>query len=326
MKKSIISICLLSVTVCGAQINFAKHADLLLNAHRAKELNDTKKSLSLYEEAFILHSDNAIVDYLNAANCAAQLNNEISCKKWIIEAIVKQKVEKKSILKFSENETYQWCVAEILSKYSMYLSKHYEALENPVAYFKIQKLIDRDQFSRKIDDYHLGISETDKDIAFEGFIKSQAPKDSIARKKYQAILFPKISKEHRAYQLKLMRYTDSLNIVSLMDITREHGWQKEAWLLLWHQRGSYGKKSWIWNYFKPLIDNEIKQGKVSSSFWAEFEDFKSINETGTSVYGYHPGKVDIITVNEKRKSIGLPLLTDAEIANRNNNPYGGRKY
>ncbi|MBL4604331.1 MAG: hypothetical protein JKY02_01290 [Flavobacteriaceae bacterium] len=326
MKQIITTACLLFITVCGAQINFVKHADLLLNAHRAKELKDAKKALSLYEEAFALHSDNSIGDYLYAANCAAQLNNKTSCEKWIIEAIQTKKVEKKSILKFSENEIYQRCATKILLKYPVYLSKYYKNLENPMAYFKIQELINRDQFSRKINDYHFGVSDAEKEEAYEGFLKSQAPKDSVARRKYQSILFPKVSKVHEEYKLKIKRYTDSLNLVSLMDITRDYGWQKEGWLLLWHQRGYYGKKNWVWNYFKPFIDNEIKEGTISPSFWAQFEDFKSIRETGKSIYGYHPGKVDASTVNKKRKSIGLPVLTKAEITHRNNNPYGGRLF
>ena len=123
-----------------------------------------------------------------------------------------------------------------------------------------------------------------------------------------------------------MKQTDSLNIRELMDITTSSGWQEEAWLLLWHQRGTYGKNNWVWNYFKPLINKEIEQGKLPKSFWAMFEDFKASLKTGVSVYGYRPGKVDEKNVNANRKKIGLPMLTKEEITERNNNPYGGRVF
>ena len=32
---------------------------------------------------------------------------------------------------------------------------------------------------------------------------------------------------------------DSLNIEELMAITKEYGWQKRAWVILWHQRGNH---------------------------------------------------------------------------------------
>ena len=328
MKKimTIVSLCILFINTSDAQVNFAKHSELLLKAHRAKEVNDCKIALPLYEEAFELHTNNSVAEYLNAADCAAQLNNGVSCKKWIIESISVQKAPKNSVLKFSKNELYQKCASEIVANYDIYLSEFYKSLENPLVYFEVQKLINRDQFARKLDEYHLGISEEDIEAAYEGYINSQAEKDSLERKKYQAILFPNVPKEYREYQLGVMSYTDSLNIVSLMDIVDEHGWQKEAWLLLWHQRGTYGEKNWVWDFFIPLINKEIENGKVSKSFWAEFEDFKSLNDTGKSIYGYLPGKVDEEHVNEKRKSIGLPVMSEKEIASRNNNPFGGRKF
>jgi len=82
----------------------------------------------------------------------------------------------------------------------------------------------------------------------------------------------------------------------------------------------------VWNYFKPMIDQEIAEGKVAPFYWAIFEDITSIYKTGKSIYGYHPGQVDAISVNESRQSIGLPLLTQDEINERNNNPYGGRTF
>lgn len=187
-------------------------------------------------------------------------------------------------------------------------------------------MVNRDQFSRKLSDFHLGITDEEKEIAYEGYMKSQKKEDSLARKKYKAILFPKVNENYTAYQNQITRFTDSLNIREFMKITKEFGYQKEGWLLLWHQRGTYGEDNWVWEYFKPLIDTEIKEGKITPSFWAMFEDLTSIRKTGESIYGYHPGEVDPLKVNKKRREIGLPILTKEEINNRNNNPYGGSTF
>lgn len=326
MKKLILLNVLFSTLLGDVQIDFAKHDALLLSAYRAKEVYQYEKALSFYEEAFTISDDNSIGEYLNAAIVAAKTNNRKSCKKWVQEAIVKKKASRKSILKFSKEELYLTTAQDVLKNYQSLLEKYYQSIENPSAYFQIQELINRDQFSRKLNSYHLQLTEEAQEKAYEKFIEAQEKKDTAAIKKYQTILFPTIKKELKDYQRKVMRHTDSLNIVKLIEITKEYGWQSQAHLLLWHQRGDYGEKNWVWNYFKPAIDAEIKAGKISPSFWAIFEDFKSIRKTGKSIYGYHPGKVDSAKVNENRKKIGLPLLTNQEINYRNNNPYGGRYF
>ncbi|MDA9774457.1 hypothetical protein N9B82_05830 [Saprospiraceae bacterium] len=326
MKNSLLLICLLIVVNSQAQIDFVKHDFLLLSAERQNRQNQFEEALQLYEQAFKINGANSVKEYLDAANCAAKLNKKQTCKKWIEAAIIYQKAEEKTIASFHKTKLYIDCASEILPKYDHLLAQYYNAIENPLAYFEIQKLLYRDQFSRKLSEYHLGITEEDQEAAFDGYLQAQADKDSMALTKYKNILWPVVNKEHKAYERQIMRFTDSLNILKLMEITKVHGWQEEALLLLWHQRGSYGEQNWVWNYFKPLIDKEIAAGKLKQSFWAQFEDISSIYKTGKSLYGYHPGKVDPNTVNEKRKSIGLPLLTDAEIDHRNNNPYGGRMY
>ncbi|WP_282042370.1 hypothetical protein [Winogradskyella flava] len=326
MKNLIVLVYLLFSISGNGQIDFVKHADLLLNAHRALEKNDTKKALFLYESAFKIHDDNSIAEYLNAATCAAKLKNEESCKKWIITSIQKEKAPKKSLLSFSDNEFYQNCLSSILPHYNSYLASFYKSIDNPMVYYQIQKLTNRDQFTRKLTDYDMGISEEQQETAFREYLKAQASKDTVALRKYQAIIFPKVEKVYKDYNLKIMRYTDSLNVAKLIDITKEHGWQEEGWILLWHQRGIYGQKNWVWDFFKPFIDKEIEKGKITPFFWAKFEDITSIYKTGKSIYGYHPGPVDAKTVNIRRKSIGLPELTAQEIENRNNRKGGGRVF
>ena len=77
-----------------------------------------------------------------------------------------------------------------------------------------------------------------------------------------------------------MRKVDSLNIDRLMEITKEHGWQERAWLILWHQRGNHDEDNYVWNYFRPLINKEIEEGKISRSFWYAFDQFKEMMNSG----------------------------------------------
>ena len=327
MKKLILLSYLLFATLCSAQIDFVKQADLLLNANRNNEIQQFEKALQFYEEAFSINANNInTANYLKAALCAAELKKKDQCEKWIMQSITKSKASKEFLEEFSVNNFYQKILASILPKYNTYLTQFYKEIDNPQVYFDIQKLLNRDQFSRRLKDYYLGISEEEQEDAFDGFAKAQASKDTVALKKYKAILFPKLDKVYKDYNSKLGIYTDSLNVVKLIDITKNYGWKKEGWMILWHQRGTYGKKNWVWNYFKPLIDKEIAEGKVSPFFWAAFEDITSIRKTGKSIYGYHPGKVDPETVNMNRRKIGLPELTQQEIENRNNRKDHGRVF
>lgn len=326
MKELALIICLAISLFCTAQTDFKAQDELLLNAHRLFSEKTYKEALHNYEKAFDIDNANSAAEYLNAAVCAAELGDKQTCEKWLFASVTNKKVSKTTLRSFSENAVYLDCLELVLNEYDRLLSSYFNNLKNPSAYFAIQKLINRDQFVRKLSDYHSGSSEEQQEEAFNKYIEAQEKKDTVALKKYKAVLFPKVSKAHKEYQLQIMRYTDSLNIVELMAITKTHGWQEEAHLLLWHQRGNYGKENWVWNYFKPLINDEIKSGEIAPSFWAIFEDFKSINETGTSVYGHHPGKVNSETVNANRQSIGLPILTKDEIEQRNKNPFGGRVF
>lgn len=326
MKKILLIHILFVTVILNAQVDYFKQNTLLLSAYRAKEDNDCKTALSLYNEAHQIKKLNNISEYLFAAICAAEMNNNASCENWIKLSIIDENTSPESILSFSENDIYQDSANKILANHEELSHLFFLENKNLYAYNQVQKLVYRDQFSRKLSNYHFGISEEEQEAAFDGYLEAQKVKDTIALKKYKAILYPKVNKEHNAYNNKIMRYTDSLNIVKLIDITKTHGWQEEAYILLWHQRGSYGENTWIWSYFKPLINKGIKAGTIAPHFWAMLEDFKSIMEHKKSVYGYHPGKVNKDTVNLKRKTIGLPDLTIDEIEERNKNPYGGRMY
>ena len=318
MRTIILMSCVLITTLCNAQKDFVKQAELSLEARRAYNDNNYEKALELYEQLFTINDDHLPVEYLKAANTAAQLKDNNRCVKWIKESIIQKKTEKATIQDFSENPLYQKCADSILSDYTTYRSKYYKNLKNPMLYFEIQELINRDQVVRKLKDYYFGITEEDTEKAFNGLLKAQEANDKEAQQKYWAIISPKMTDENNEFYRKTMLYADSLNVVKLIDLTKEYGWQQNAHIILWHQRGNYGKDNWVWNFFKPYIDNEIKKGTIAPYFWAVFEDFASNIKTGETIYGYYSGKVNPTAVNEKRKSIGLPILTLAEIEARNN--------
>ncbi len=308
------------------QIDYHLHDSLLLEAYRTYEKEDHKKAIALYQRAFRINGAGRPVDYLIAANSAAFLESEDISKKLLVEAITKKKTEPGTIQSFSDNALYQKCAENVLADYDKLLNTYYTSIQNMALYQRIQALVQRDQFARKIGNYYLGISEKDQEQAFDAYLEAQQRKDTLAMAKNKAILWPQKSEALNDMELGVIRNTDSLNIVALIDIVTQFGWQDEAHILLWHQRGNYGQKDWVWDFFIPFINNEIKDGRVEPSFWAMFEDFKSIQENGSTIYGYHPGKVNAKEVNAKRSSIGLPQLTKAEIEERNQNPYGGRRF
>ncbi len=108
--------------------------------------------------------------------------------------------------------------------------------------------------------------------------------------------------------------TDTKNINRLIAITKQYGWQSRAWTILWHQRGTYGERNYVWDFFKPYIDEQIKIGKMRKDFWAMFEDEKSIERTGKQIYGLYWSQyddwpiIDIESVDKRRESVGLPPL------------------
>ncbi|MEM9887738.1 MAG: hypothetical protein AAF849_17720 [Bacteroidota bacterium] len=82
-----------------------------------------------------------------------------------------------------------------------------------------------------------------------------------------------------------MKEVDNYNMNRLIKLTQTYGWLDRGWLLLWHQRSGYGYNNHFWKYFKPLIDGEIKSGKVEKGFWASFEDNLHLQNKGKQKYG-----------------------------------------
>lgn len=111
-----------------------------------------------------------------------------------------------------------------------------------------------------------------------------------------------------------LQATDHKNITRFIEITKKHGWQKEGWILLWHHRDSYLENNFVWSYFKPFIDNQIKEGNIRKSFWARYEDDAMIEKEQVQIYGLYWSQYDefpirdIENVDNRRRSIGLPPI------------------
>lgn len=111
-----------------------------------------------------------------------------------------------------------------------------------------------------------------------------------------------------------MREVDSLNIIELIKIVEKCGWQDKSWILLWHHRGSYKEGSWVWDYFKPLINTLIKRGEIRRDYWARYEDEYAMLNFGYQIYGTYQYNFSdypvahVGSVDERRDSLGMAPL------------------
>lgn len=111
---------------------------------------------------------------------------------------------------------------------------------------------------------------------------------------------------------KLMAKHDSLNISRLMEITKKYGWYEKGWLVLWHQRGTYGESNYVWDFFKPYIDEQIKKGNIRKEIWARYEEEQSVVNNQEQIYGFYWSQfdeypiIDVKNLDKRRAEFGLP--------------------
>jgi hypothetical protein len=112
-----------------------------------------------------------------------------------------------------------------------------------------------------------------------------------------------------------MRRIDSLNITRLIEINKKYGWFDKQWLLLWHHRGIHREDNYVWNYFRPLINEKIEKGELRKSYWARFDDeYSMLRDNGLQIYGTYWKNYDqfpienIDQVDSLRSTLGLPPL------------------
>lgn len=273
--------------VVAQQTNYDRFEIHIKKADSLRVKGQYKKAITEYNEALKeLDRYNNSTPFFNLAECAIKTNQINLAKKHIRLGISKGGAPLfylNNYQGFGEDfkKTKIW--KDIINDYDDLRKQYFLTIPNFDIYVEIEKMVAIDQYPRKMDSFF-----DDK------FLKNK-----------------------QSFVDSLMIATDQRNIERLIEITKQYGWQHRAFLLLWHQRGTYKEDNAVWNFFIPAINEEIKNGKVERSFWAIFEDDKSLRENGYTLYGFLQGKVDE-KVNERRKSVNMSLLSQEEIDDMNN--------
>ncbi|TKD54570.1 hypothetical protein [Flavobacterium sp. ASW18X] len=294
MRKTLFLLLIISSFSYG-QTKYDNFDELISEANKLRTDAIYEQAILKYKDALDILTPNSSTPFFNLAECALKLNNNVLADKWIRKGIAEGGAQMEYLRKykgFSEiqnEEFYQ----KIIEDYNSLRQQYFSTIDNIDIYLEIEELTARDQFVRKIDDYISGRTDEDISNAMEQLKIAQKENDSVNIKKYMNLIFPKPNKEYKKLQNELMRKVDSLNIQRLMEITKEHGWQERAWIILWHQRGNHDEDNYVWNYFRPLINKEIEDGKISRNFWSAFDQFKEMIKNGN--FG-------TITVGEKPKN------------------------
>jgi len=233
-----------------------------------------QNSLSNFQDAFKIKSDENTSDYFYASASALNLNLNGVAKELIITSIQKTDASEsyfdsfKEFNPFRENKLF----SEIKTDYSKYKADFTNNLKNPEIHKEIELLAEKDQKVR-----------TDGSSVEE------------------------------------MQRVDSLNIKRLIEINKKYGWNDKQWILLWHHRGIHRDDNYVWNYFRPLINEKIENGELRKSYWARFDDENSmLRGKGVQIYGTYWNNYDqfpienINKVDSLRTSVGLPPLAYME--------------
>lgn len=265
-------------TFCFSQTRYDSFDSLIKNADSLRLYENYKSAYKEYVKALSILTPNSSTPFFNTAFCALKNNNEKLTKKWIEKGVSEGGAPLdylKSFEGFTEIQNELFYI-NIVNKYNILRQQYFSKIKNIDIYLEIEELVQRDQFVRNLNDYITLRSDNDMKIASEGYKKAIENNDSISIEKYKLLLFPKPKKEHQIVFVELMKKVDSLNIERLIEITKIHGWQERAWLILWHQRGNHDEDNYVWNYFRPLINKEIDEGKISRTFWEPFDEFKKM--------------------------------------------------
>lgn len=274
-----LSLLLFSISLIGfGQTKYDKHDQLISKASSYKTEGNFEKAIEKYTEALAILIPGTSTPFFDLASCALELRNEKLADEWIRKGVTQGGAQIAYLRNYKGFESIQnlQFYQDILDDYNSLRQQYFATLDNIDVYLEIEELTARDQFVRKIDDYINGRTEEDIEKAMNGLQEAGKNNDSIAVNKYLTLLFPKSNEEYKKLTNELMQKVDSLNIARLMEITSEYGWQERAWVILWHQRGNHDEDNYVWNYFRPLINKEIEEGKISRDFWSAFDMFKGM--------------------------------------------------
>ncbi len=286
---------LITSSICIGQTKYDKYEELISEANHYRGIEDFGQAIVKYHEALQILTPNSSTPFFNLAECALHFENTTLANEWIRKGISQGGAQIEYLKKYKgfENIQEKEFFKAIISDYNSLRKQYFFSIEDIDIYLEIEELINRDQFVRKIDDYIGERTEEDIEKTMSDLQEAKNNNDTVAAKKFQKLLFPKPNKKYRELKNELMKKVDSLNVERLIQITKEHGWQGRAWLILWHQRGNYGEDNYVWNYFQPLINKEIEEGKISRSFWSPFEQFKEMMKNGNY------GTIQIIEKKER---------------------------
>lgn len=188
------------------------------------------------------------------------------------------------------------------------------------------KLLDDNYFSSNIDmKLHFEKAVSKKDISKEKLIKNyysnEENYDKIAFEKelikidYSDQYIRALEEEQKNECLSHIRNKqDSLNVIKLIDLTKKFGWNQNGWWTLWHQRGTYPEKNYVWSYIIPFINSLIKDDFVRKDFFIPFEKAKAMVNKTIYPFDYLPplahkySQKDINNIDRNRKMVGLPPL------------------
>ena len=273
-----ISIFLISEIV-NAQTEYDIYDSLIVRAEGYLVKKEFSKAIENYQNALDRVKPSSPTPYFKLAFCMLELNDAKKAQNWIKKGISEGGGKKDYLLNFEEFSKYKESkmFSEILSSYDVLRKRYLNSIANIDIYLEIEQMLVRDQLVRKIDDIIRGRSQEDMELIVNKLETSIINGDINQINKYEKMLFPEPIEEYKELNRRLIRKVDSINISRLITITEEFGWQENAWLILWHQRDSYGDKNRIWNHFKPLIDEEIASGTLSRSFWLPFENFNNFS-------------------------------------------------
>lgn len=253
---------------------------------------DYKKSSILFKKAFSYHSADDSYDLLDAAASALYNGENDLSEKYIIEAITDHKAPLEFIMGYKKFESFKnnSFFKELPNQYDAYFNGFYAKRKNLQAYLDADLLMEKDQMIRNIyDDLE---KNTEKTKANESLIQN---------------LFSRL---------------DDKNAQELIDLTKKNGYQERAWIILWHKRLSFNDKNDLfWQFFKPVINQEIKEGRQHKSFFVAFEEINEMIFNKKQIYGRFPQMymenpiADIKNVDKLREDVGLPPLSFDIIVN-----------
>lgn len=285
IKKTFFLFILLGLYVKAQPNQYDKYLENMAKASKFENNNHFKDALRCYESNLKIVKKNPKIGDLGSlySNKAAILFKQNKIKKGI-STVKKAIINGASIEVLDYKYLFTDSISKLLHKnilpeYENLIRKKFSKMKNLEVYVEVEKLIAEDQIFRE-----------NKDI-----LKTN-----------------NIIKTDDDYW-RALEIIDSINSKKLIALIKKHGHTQSMWLIIWHNRDTYKQNTKFWNFIIPYINNEIKKGDLPHSFFADFEDNKSIDETGYSIYGTIPGKVNPDTVNIKRAEVFLLPLTKERI-------------